>query len=237
MFQLDTEGETVVHAAQSADGDQHIATSPTWEKVVQGLWLRVTGGTHPIRLRHLSTGTRSFEIRSDGRTLFVAATDPVSAAVAIHTYLRRSCGHAIHWDTVLPIFLTELPSSEIVRDCAGVDEFYYLNFCTGSYSTAYWGWGEWEREVDWMALHGITMPLQTVGHEATLQSVLIRHGLSSEEIQEFLGGPGYLPFVYMGCIDSFGGALPQSWIDAHARLGRQILEREREFGMTPEVGS
>jgi len=37
----------------------------------------------------------------------------------------------------------------------------------------------------------------------------------------------------MGCLDGWGGPLPQSWIDRHEELGRQILARERELGMTP----
>ena len=31
--------------------------------------------------------------------------------------------------------------------------------------------------------------------------------------------------------------LPQSWIDSHQALGQQILERQRELGMTPILQS
>ena len=34
-------------------------------------------------------------------------------------------------------------------------------------------------------------------------------------------------------LEGWGGPLPQSWIDAHVKLGQQILARERELGMTP----
>jgi alpha-N-acetylglucosaminidase len=37
----------------------------------------------------------------------------------------------------------------------------------------------------------------------------------------------------MGNIDGLGGPLPDSWIDAHTRLERRILARERALGMTP----
>lgn len=110
---------------------------------------------------------------------------------------------------------------------------YYLNFCTFSYSTAYWDWPRWEREIDWMALHGITMPLALTGHEAVLYRVYRDLGMSDLDVRLFLGGPGYLPFQFMGCIDHFGGPLPRSWIEPHRVLGTQILVRERELGMRP----
>lgn len=38
--------------------------------------------------------------------------------------------------------------------------------CTGSYSSVWWSWERWEREIDWMALHGVNMPLVFNGAEA-----------------------------------------------------------------------
>ncbi len=28
----------------------------------------------------------------------------------------------------------------------------------------YWDWERWEKEIDWMAVHGINMPLALVGY-------------------------------------------------------------------------
>ena len=36
---------------------------------------------------------------------------------------------------------------------------YNMNVCTFGYSYAHWDWERWEREIDWMALNGINMPL------------------------------------------------------------------------------
>jgi alpha-N-acetylglucosaminidase len=58
-------------------------------------------------------------------------------------------------------------------------------------------------------------------------------GLNDEQISAFLAGPPFLPFGWMGCLDGWGGPLPQTWIDSHEQLGKQILAREREFGMKP----
>ncbi|MDH2442585.1 alpha-N-acetylglucosaminidase TIM-barrel domain-containing protein [Amnibacterium sp. CER49] len=116
---------------------------------------------------------------------------------------------------------------------AEVAEGYYFNFCTFSYTVAYWDWDKWEREVDWMALNGITMPLNVLGHESVLHRVYTEVGLNDEEVRAFLGGPGYLPFQYMGCLDSFAGPLPTSWIRKHEELAVRVLDRQRSLGMTP----
>jgi alpha-N-acetylglucosaminidase len=84
-----------------------------------------------------------------------------------------------------------------------------------------------------MALHGVTMPLQLVGHEAALALAYSRLGMSDVDIRAFLGGPAYLPWLYMGCLDSFAGPLPESWLAHRLELGRRILDRQRSLGMTP----
>jgi alpha-N-acetylglucosaminidase len=30
---------------------------------------------------------------------------------------------------------------------------YYMNVCTVSYSSAWWDWARWEREIDWYPFH------------------------------------------------------------------------------------
>jgi len=183
--------------------------SPPWAEAVRQLWTRVVADVPPPRVHQL-TGRRGFEVWADSDAPHVAATDAPSACAGIHRYLRETQDVRITWDTPLPLSVTPAPAGP-VRGRARVDQFYYLNFCTFSYTTAYWGWPEWEREIDWMALHGVTMPLNLVGHEAVLALAYSRLGMSDVDIREFLGGPAYLPWLYMGCLDSFAGPMPASW--------------------------
>jgi alpha-N-acetylglucosaminidase len=188
-----------------------------------------------VRFRGLDADVRSFAYTARAGTLEIAATDGVSACVGLHSYLRAVCGRSVSWETALPLPVGVLPDSDPVRRSARVNEGYYFNFCTFSYTMAYWDWATWEREIDWMALHGITMPLCAVGYEAAVLLAYQRLGLGEDEILDFLGGPGYLPFQYMGCVERFAGPLPRSWVSAHAELGRRVLERQRALGMTPVV--
>jgi alpha-N-acetylglucosaminidase len=98
---------------------------------------------------------------------------------------------------------------------------------------AWWDWTQWQRMIDWMALKGINTPLAVTGQEGVWRLVLKDLGFSDKMIADFLVGPAYLPWGWMGNIDGLGGPLPGSWIDSHIDLERRILARERSLGMTP----
>ncbi|WP_408964330.1 alpha-N-acetylglucosaminidase [Nonomuraea angiospora] len=207
---------------------------PPWAETVRGLARRVLGPVaESVRFAARDGDGREYAYEAAGGVLAIAATDGVSASVALHHYLRERCGTSVGWDTVLPLGLTSLPDAPPRQGAARVREGYYFNFCTFSYTTPYWDWADWEREIDWMALHGITMPLAVTGHEAVLHAAYSALGLDDRRIRSFLGGPGYLPFQFMGCLDAFAGPLSPSWIESHRELGARILDRERAFGMTP----
>ena len=207
---------------------------PPWAETLDGLARRVLGASaEGVRFESLPEAGRCYEYAAAGGTLTVAATDGVSAAVGLHAYLRAACGRSVGWDTPLPLPVPSLAPSPRRRGTARVRHGYYLNFCTFSYTMPYWDWADWEREIDWMALHGITMPLAATGHEAALLLAYTRLGVDEEAVRRFLGGPGYLPFQFMGCLDGFAGPLPPSWLEGHRALGTRILDRERAFGMTP----
>jgi len=84
-----------------------------------------------------------------------------------------------------------------------------------------------------MALNGVNAPLSVTGQEAVWRAACKRLGFTESDVREFLPGPPYLPFGWMGCLDGWGGPLPKSWIDSHAALEKKILARERALGMTP----
>ena len=49
-----------------------------------------------------------------------------------------------------------------------------MNVCTFGYSYAHWDWKRWEREIDWMALNGINMPLAFVGYLLVFILIVVR---------------------------------------------------------------
>ncbi len=95
-----------------------------------------------------------------------------------------------------------LPEGLKAKQVSPVPHHYYLNVVTFGYTTAYWDWPRWEKEIDWMALHGIDMPLALVATEAISARVFARLGLTPEEIAAWFTGPAHLPWLRMGNISA-----------------------------------
>ena len=175
-----------------------------------------------------------FEIESRGGQIVLRGNNGVSLASALNWYLKHHCQCHVSWcgrQLDLPEPLPAVPDK--VRQVSSFRWRYCFNYCAFSYSLAWWDWPQWEQMIDWMALHGINMPLAVTGQEAVWQQVGRDLGLSDAQMKEFFVGPAFLPFGWMGCLDGWGGPLPDSWIRKHADLQKKILARERELGMTP----
>ena len=56
----------------------------------------------------------------------------------------------------------------------------------------------WEREIDWMALNGINLPLAFTGQEAIWQRVYTKLGFSNDDLDQHFTGPAFLAW-YVGC--------------------------------------
>lgn len=160
----------------------------------------------------------------------------VSAATAgLGWYLNHYVHVNISWngltadlrDTVLP--LPEIPER---RECRA-EWRYYLNYCTYSYTCAFWTEERWMKEVDWMALHGINMPLMALGTDVVWRNVLRDLGCDETEISSFIAGPGFQAWWMMGNIEGWGGPSPDRWFDRQERLCRKVLARMRSLGMEP----
>ena len=111
----------------------------------------------------------------------------------------------------------------------------YYNVCTYGYTTAFWDWPRWEREIDWMALHGINAPLAMAGQEGIWQRVWKGLGLTDDDLRDYFTGPAFLPWHRMGNVNKHDGPLPQGYIDGSLALQRKIVARMKDLGMTPIV--
>ena len=179
-------------------------------------------------------GRDVFEIEArDGKTIIRGNTG-VSMATGLNWYLKHYCHCHVSWygrQLNLPDRLPVVQPK--MRQTSWAKYRYFLNYCCFGYSLAWWDWSQWEELIDWMALNGVNMPLAVTGQEAVWQAVCRRLDMTDEQITGFLAGPPYLPFQWMGCLDGWGGPLPQNWIDRHEELAQKILARQRELGMTP----
>ncbi len=180
-------------------------------------------------------GEETFELKSRDGKIVLGGTNANAMAVGLNHYLKYYCHTNVSWYAANPVSMPEiLPAIEgtIHRDARCKDRF-FLNYCTFGYTMPWWQWNDWERLIDWMALHGVTMPLAITGQEAVWYRVWQKFGLNDEQIRNYFTGPAHLPWHRMANIDYWQGGLPHSWLDHQLELQKRIVAREREFNMTP----
>lgn len=176
-----------------------------------------------------------FEVSSKKDKIILKGTDKLALAKALNWYLINYCDLRVSWYKEDPMIVPAvLPMVKTpVTQKSRFEKRFFLNYCTFGYTTLWWQWEDWEHFIDWMALNGINMPLAITGQEAIWQEVWKDFGMSDEQIRAYFTGPAHLPWHRMGNLDGFLGPLPQEFIDHQYALQKQILARERAFGMTP----
>ncbi|MHB1037731.1 MAG: alpha-N-acetylglucosaminidase TIM-barrel domain-containing protein [Pirellulales bacterium] len=179
-------------------------------------------------------GRDVFELESRGEKIVVRGNRGLAMAMGLNWYLKHVAHCDVSWygnQLALADPLPQVPAK--IRRVAWARYRYFLNYCCFGYSLPWWDWQQWEKLIDWMALNGVNAPLAVTGQEAAWEAVCRRLCLGDEQIEKFLAGPPFLSFGWMGCLDGWGGPLPKTWNARREELGRKILARQRQFGMTP----
>ncbi|XP_050283732.1 alpha-N-acetylglucosaminidase [Quercus robur] len=181
----------------------------------------------------------------NGPEIVIKGTTAVEIASGLYWYLKYWCGAHVSWDKTGGVQIASIPepgSLPLVKDDGmmiqrPVPWNYYQNVVTSSYSYVWWDWERWEKEIDWMALHGVNLPLAFVGQEAIWQKVFMDFNISKDDLNDFFGGPAFLAWARMGNLHGWGGPLTQNWLDQQLALQKRILSRMLELGMTPVLPS
>ena len=178
--------------------------------------------------------TDFFELSQRGGKVCVKGNTWVNIATGVNWYLKHHAGIMVSWNNMHPRLPERLPAVKgKERRTTWLTDRYDFNYCTFSYSMAFWDWNRWQEEIDWMALHGINMPLAVTGEEVVWRNMLLKLGYSKEEIGRFIAGPAFLAWWAMNNLEGWGGPLPDNWYRQQEYLQKRILQRERSLGMQP----
>lgn len=181
-----------------------------------------------------STSAASKSAAGKNNPIIIRGNSWVNIAVGINWYLKHHAGIHISWNNMnvkLPAVLPAVKQKE--RHETDLKLRYNFNYCTFSYTMAFWDWNRWQKEIDWMALHGINMPLAAVGTECVWRNMLLKLGYSEEEVGKFIAGPAFLAWWEMNNLEGWGGPLPLNWYKQQETLQKKILARMKEMGMKP----
>ena len=173
----------------------------------------------------------------------------LSVATGINWYLNHHAHINLTWNNLTTDLVNAtlpVPGSEEKHVC-NTTYRYDFNTCTFSYSMAFWTWERWQQEIDWMALHGINAPLNLVGLDVVTRKFLRELGVSENDINAYIAGPGFIAWFAMNNLEGWGGTInssntgvqmngnPDWWYTRQENLCRNMLQRMRELGMQPVI--
>ncbi len=207
----------------------------TMDNPINGLLERISeGASDRFTTEIVPADKEYFELEQNGDKIMVRGSNYVSIATGINWYFKYYLHIHLSWNSMkatLPATLPTVPAKE--RHETSIAYRYEFNFCTFSYGTAFWDWTRWEQEIDWMALHGVNMPLMLTGTETVWRNLLLELGYSKNEVNNFIAGPAFQAWWQMNNLEGWGGPNPDSWYDNQQILGNKILNRYRQYGIQP----
>lgn len=206
------------------------------ESAVEGLISRFAPAYRSqIRVETIpaTDGRDTYEVETKDGNVVLRGNSGVAQASAFYHYLKESCHAHVSWNgdnLALPPQPPTVPQK--IRVVSPVVHRMAYNYCTHGYTMPFWNEAQWDRELDWLALHGINRILVIEGQEAVWQKTFTRFGYSPEEMRQWLCSPVHQPWQFM---QNMEGVLPppQSVIDARARVGRHLVDRCKALGIEP----
>ena len=227
----------------------------TAEETITGLLNRI-GGNGAANLFEIvidadlaENGKDVFVITSQNGKPCIKGNTQLSVATGINWYLNHYAHVNLTWNnltTDLSKVTLPVPTTEEKHVC-NAPYRYDFNTCTFSYSMAFWTWERWQQEIDWMALHGINAPLNLVGLDVVTRKFLRELGVSENDINAYIAGPGFIAWFAMNNLEGWGGTIesqgtgvfmqgnPDWWYTRQEQLCRNMLQRMRELGMQPVI--
>lgn len=175
-----------------------------------------------------------YELSNTEVGILVRANSGVCLATGINYYLKQYCN--VHISQVG--IQNKMPEQVVFLDNTVFRETkakirYAYNYCTFSYSMAFFGEKEWRDELDWLALNGVNLVLDITAQEEVFRRFLGKIGYSHEEIKKFIAGPAYYAWAYMSNLFGFGGPVHDGWFKERTELARKNQWIMRKLGMKP----
>lgn len=158
----------------------------------------------------------------------------LSLTTGLNYYLKYFCNVLITQQSrQINMPDTMVPVKEVISKETPYEVRYAYNYCTHSYTMAFWGETQWQSELDYLALNGFNTILDITGQEEVWRRFLGEIGYSNDEIKDWLVGPSYYGWQFMANMENVNGPIPDSWFADRTELARKNQRQMRALGMTP----
>ncbi|MDO5462867.1 MAG: alpha-N-acetylglucosaminidase TIM-barrel domain-containing protein [bacterium] len=162
----------------------------------------------------------------------IKAPNQRMAAAGVGCYLRYVA--KAHWSWCGSRLDVPMPTpTKTLTYTPTFDRHIAYNFCTLSYTMAYWDEAQWTEELDRLALYGFDMPLVQMGLPKVWQLTLKEIGYPEEKIKAFLPDEASAAWWNMGNLEGLGGPLSQAEVERNAELGHWLVQEMKARDMRP----
>ena len=179
-------------------------------------------------------GYDCYEIYSEDKKVVLAGNSPLSQAMAYYDYLGKYHGVVItsgDYD-ISTISSAPLPEEKISRTIKKKIRA-MTSYESFSLNGNFRGFDRWEKEIDFMAMHGFNRALQPVGFDGVLFRTLTDIGMPENFCLEFSSGPAFLMNQLTGNIAGTNSVNSKEYLERKITVGKLISDRERSLGIDP----
>ncbi len=175
-----------------------------------------------------------YKIYSEDKKIIIAGSSKIAMAMGYYRYLKEYCNVLItsgDFD-ISYIKSAPLPDKTITYS---VPQKLRLAFTYERYASEIDGWGfdRWEKELDFLAMHGVNAPLILAGVDGVLYKMLMEFRFKKETALEFIAGSCYFYHQLKGNIFGFLPIYSVDYFDKKIEVGRKATQRAQELGMSP----
>ena len=166
--------------------------------------------------------------------VLITANSGSSAAAGLNYYYKNYC--SVHISQVgcsvkMPSPIPKI--GEIKKLTTPFKVRYANNYCSLSYTMAFYGEAEWQKELDYYALQGVNVFLDITAIEEVWRRFMLKLGYPLEKAIAFLPGPAYYAWFCMANLYSTGAPLPPGYFKMRTDLARKNHLFMRRMGMKP----
>jgi alpha-N-acetylglucosaminidase len=199
------------------------------KRLLPGLYPQIT-----LRLTGQRDGGDCFRISGKRGHIIVEGNNKSALLFGVNWYLKyvahlqiSSNGNNLNYKGLLPA------PHEVILQRSPYRYRYALNQNVDGYTTPYWDWARWEREIDLLALSGVNTMLVERGTDAVLYETFHEFGYSDREIRRWITQPAHQNWQLMDNLCCFDEPISRALLKKRADSARQIIARLRALGITP----
>jgi alpha-N-acetylglucosaminidase len=110
---------------------------------------------------------------------------------------------------------------------------YAFNENTDGYTTPYWSFERWQREIDILALSGVNAILIQRGNDLAVYQAFLAMGYRDADIRSWITHPAHQNWQWMGNMCCFVEPISLQLMQDRAASARRIMDQLRALGITP----